>query len=374
MALPEFLTTETEEVILTRMLARIDDDIDKSEGSYIWDSCSSVAGELAILKADMTDFLQRGFAQTTFDEYLDARCAEKGITRNEAQKATGKVTFTGTEGTTIPSGTGVATPADRVLNISSIEFVTVGQVVIPSGGTVDANITAVVAGSGGEVLENTITVLSQSINGVASVTNAAKTEGGEDIETDESLLNRYLIKVRKPGTSGNQADYETWCGEITGVGGVKILPRWNGGGTVKAFLLGTNKKPADGAIVTAAQTEIDPTPGQGLGKAPIGASFTAVAATGVDIDITATVVLSGKTLEEVQLAFESALDAYLAELAFVELPYSPDVKYVRVGSQLLDILGVTDYSNLLINGSTGNITINASAGQVAIRGDVTLSV
>ena len=371
MALPSFLAGETEEAILARMLARIPDDLDKSEGSYLWDACSASAGEFAIMKIDMGNFLERGFAQTTFGEYLDYRCGEKGITRKAAQKAIDSVTFTGTEGTIIPSGTIVATPADRVLNVSSVEFSTVGQVTIPVEGIVDANIIALIAGKSGNVLANTITVLSQSINGVSAVNNALKAEDGEDIESDAALLVRYLVKVRNPGTSGNKADYKIWAGEVTGVGGVHVDPLWNGNGTVKLYILGTDMKPADAVIITNTQTYIDPVPEQGEGKAPIGATVTVVAGTAININVSAAVMLEDKTLEEVQTAFSAALDAYLSTLAFVESPFNPDVKYVRIGSLLLDIDGVQDYTNLLVNSDTANIVIGT--GEVAVKGTVTLS-
>jgi len=58
---------------------------------------------------------------------------------------------------------------------------------------------------------------------------------------------------------------------------------------------------------------------------------------------------------------------YLSELAFSS---DPAVRYVRIGSLLLDTPGVQDYANLQINGGSGNVTI--SQGQVAVIGTVTL--
>ncbi len=374
MTLPDFLADETESVILTRMLARLPEDLDKSEGSYLWDALSASAGEFRQLKIEMSEFLSRGFASMTFGEYLDMRCEEKGIPRNTAEKATGKVTFTGVYRISIPSGTRVATPADPTLNIPSVEFVTVGLATIPVEGVVEVNIEAVVAGTGGNVLADKITVLSQPISGVSAINNDDDTEGGVNIENDTSLLIRYLQKVQNPGTSGNKSDYKTWAMEISGVGDVVVDPLWNGRGTVKLFLLGLDKKPAVVDIVNEVQEYIDPvaSSGEGDGKAPVGATVTASAATGININITATVALSGKTLAETQAAFILAIDGYLKSLAFATL-ISPDVKYVKVGSILLDIVGVQDYTSLLVNTGTANIPIDKASGEVAIRGTVTLS-
>ena len=371
MSLPDFLTTETYDVILTRLLAAVSDDIDKSEGSYIYDALAAAAVEMAQMKIDMQNFLARGFASTTFDEYLDYRVEEHGLTRKGAVKATGTVTFTGTSGTVIPSGTVVATPADPMLTVAAIEFVTTAAVTIPAGGSVSATIQASVAGEDGNVLAGTITVMGTYISGVSAVTNASATTGGTDIESDAALLARYLTKVQNPGTSGNKADYKNWALEVAGVGDAQVIPLWNGNGTVKVVLIDDDGAPVSSTIVDAVQAYISPTSGTGEGEAPIGATVTAAAATAVNINVTATIIRTGtKTLAEIKTAFETALINYLTSIAFSD---DTTVRYVRIGSMLLDTTGVQDYtpSSLLVNTGTANITI--SAGQVAVKGTVTLS-
>lgn len=367
--LPDFLTTETWSAILERMLAEVPDDIDKSEGSYIYDALAAAATELAQMKIDMGNFLARGFASTTFGEYLDLRGEEHGLTRREAVAATGQVTFTGTVGITIPEGTIVATPADPMLSVAAIEFVTNAEATIPEGGTVDIDIEASVAGESGNVLAGTITVLASSVSGITAVTNASATSGGEEEEMDSALLSRYRAKVQDPGTSGNKADYQNWALEVPGVGDVQVIPIWDGNGTVKVVLVDEDKLSADPAVVTAVQNYIAPDPEMGEGKAPIGATVTVVAATAVDIDVSATVTLNGaKTLSEVQTAFEAALTEYLKSIAFAD---DPKVKYVKIGSLLLDVPGVSDYSSLLVNSGTSNINIEND--EVAVKGTVSLT-
>jgi len=366
--LPEYLTDQTYETILQRMLDTLPSDLDKSEGSFIWDALSPAAIELALAAIWAQEVLRRGFAGTTFGAYLDLRCEEHGITRRPAVKATGQVTFTGTPGTVIPAGTQVSTVGSEAA--PAIFFVTKSDATIGAGGTVTVDIEAVEAGASGNVAAGTITMLAQPVAGVTAVTNAAATSGGTDTEDDESLLARLLAKVRNPGTSGNKADYINWALEVSGVSGVQVIPLWNGPGTVKVVLLGTDKKPASADVVQAVQNYIAPTSGTGEGKAPIGASVTVVAATPVNINVSATVVLTGtKTLEEVQAAFEKALDDYLASIAFAS---DPTVRYVKIGSLLLDMEGVQDYSNLLVNNGTANVVINL--GEVPVRGTVTLGV
>lgn len=365
--LPPFLEDQTYENILQRMLDALPADLDKSEGSFIYDALAPVAAELARAAIWAQEVLRRGFAQTTFGQYLDLRAAEHGLTRRPAVKATGQVVFTGTPGTVIPSGTKVSTVGSEAA--PAIFFVTTQEVTIGQDGSATANIEAVEAGSKGNVAAGAIKLLAQPIGGVTGVINPVPTTGGADEEDDASFLARFLQRVRQPGTSGNKADYINWALEVPGVGGVQVIPLWNGPGTVKVVLLGTDKKPASAEIVQAVQNYIDPDPAMGEGKAPIGASVTVAAATPVAINVSATVVLTGtKTIQEVQAAFEKALDEYLASIAFTS---DPSVRYVKIGSLLLDTEGVQDYSNLLVNGGTANIAVGL--GEVAVRGVVTLS-
>ncbi|MBO8169359.1 MAG: baseplate J/gp47 family protein [Thermoanaerobacteraceae bacterium] len=365
--LPSYLEDQTFEAILQRMLDALPDDWDKSEGNPIYNALAPVAAELAQAAIWAQEVLRRGFAQTTFGQYLDLRAAEHGLTRKSATKATGQVTFTGTPGTVIPAETQVSTEGSEAA--PAIFFTTTEEVTIGEDGAATASIEAVETGASGNVAAGTITMLAQPVTGVTSVTNTSATTGGTDEETDESLLERFLQKVRQPGTSGNKADYINWALEVSGIGGAQVIPLWNGPGTVKVVLLGTDKKPASTEVVQAVQNYIAPTSGTGEGKAPIGADVTVVAATPVEINISAIVVLTGtKTLQEVQATFEKALDDYLASIAFAS---DPTVRYVKIGSLLLDTEGVQDYSNLLVNNGTANVTIGLD--EVAVRGTVTLN-
>jgi uncharacterized phage protein gp47/JayE len=367
--LPDFLTDENENVILYRMLARVSDDIDKSEGSYIYDALAGVANEIVRMKVDMGEYLNRGFAGSTFGEYLDARCDEHGITRKSAVKATGQVRFTGAAGTVIPAGTTVCTAANALTDSRAVEFVTGTEAAIQAEGFADVYIEAGEAGKAGNVASRTITIIATPVPGVSSVSNESPTTGGADVESDDAIRARFFEKVRAPGTSGNRADYIQWAGEVSGVGAVQVIPLWNGPGTVKVVLLDSDKQPVSQTVVYDAQSYLDPDPGSGEGKAPIGAAVTVEAAFPVTVDVAASVALTGtKTLAEIQYFFEAALTEYLQSIAFAG---DPTVRYVRIGSLLLDTEGVQDYSNLTVNSGTSNVSVNT--GEVAIKGTVTLS-
>lgn len=370
MTLPNFLEEETEATILQRMLGNVPDDLDCSEGSYIYDALAAVTQEVVQLKINMAEYLRRGFASTTFGEYLNLRCEEHGLARRPAVKASGQVVFFGVSGTAIYSGTRVAVPANLTLGIPAIEFVTREDATVGTGGTTDpVNIEAVLAGTSGNVLAHTITALVTNVSGIFSVVNSAPTIGGEDIEKDSILLSRYLTKVRTPGTSGNKADYRNWALEIAGVGDAQVIPVWNGNGTVKVVLIDDDKNPAVQSVIDDVQNHISPNPELGEGRAPIGADVTVAAAEAVAINVSATVIRTGiKTLDEIKEAFEAELTDYIKSIAFSS---DPTVRYVRIGSLLFDTQGVQDYFNLSVNSGISNVSI--STGQVAVTGTVTLN-
>jgi uncharacterized phage protein gp47/JayE len=264
-ALPDYLTEQTDEAILQRMLATLSPDLDKAEGSFTWDALAPAAIELAVAAIWAQEVLRRGFASTVASTtpgdvtaYLDLRCEEHGVTRRAAVKATGQVTLSGTAGTVVPAGTRVATPADAASGAASVEYSTTTAVTLDGGGSGNVAVEAVEAGSVGNVGAGSISILSVPVAGVAGVTNAAGTTGGLDVEDDISLLARYLQRVQNPSAGGNKADYVAWAGEVAGVGGVSVVPVRDGAGTVSVAIVNTTKAPAGQDLVDEVQNYIAP--------------------------------------------------------------------------------------------------------------------
>ncbi|WP_447515594.1 baseplate J/gp47 family protein, partial [Clostridioides difficile] len=71
---------------------------------------------------------------------------------------------------------------------------------------------------------------------------------------------------------GNIQNYKDEVNKIQDVGGAKVYPVWDGGGTVKLVIINSNFKVPSSDLVNLVQEEIDPIghQGQGLGLAPIG--------------------------------------------------------------------------------------------------------
>jgi len=254
--LPEYLTDQTFETILARLLSYVPDNYDKSQGSFVYDALAPVAAELTQATIWAQEVLRRGFAQTTFGTYLDLRAEEHGLSRIPASKATGYVTFFGDSGTVIPEGTIVSTPSSELA--PAVFFRTTTQAVISDAGEVSVPIEALNEGIEGNVAAGTITVLSTPIQGVARIENQQTTSGGADTEDDASLLARYLEWVRNPSAGGNKADYVKWALEVAGVGSVSVVPLKYGNGTVSVAIVDKDMQPASEELVQRVQEHIAP--------------------------------------------------------------------------------------------------------------------
>lgn len=372
MTVPVYLdsTTNTEEAIRQRMLDRVPSDIDKTEGSYVWDSLAPVAMELVFVSLLAQYVLEMSFAQTSTGSYLTYRAAEHGVIRRAAVAATGKISITGTANSTIPRGLLLATEGDETQDVTSIQFETTESVVLDASGAGEASIEAVLAGTSGNVPAERIVLLLSTNQNVKAIANHESISGGLDEEDDDTLRDRYLEKVRFPGTSGNIADYKQWAKEVSGVTDVHVIPLWNGPGTVKLVILGPNKLPPNAALIAAVQDYIAPT-NEGDRKAPIGATVSVVPAETLSINVNATILIDSSviiSLAEIRENFTTDLTNYLSSLAFK----ADTIRYSRIGSLLIEQTGVVDYINFTINGGTSNIPVMEN--QVAIIGIVTVNV
>lgn len=342
---------QTEQIIMNRMLNKITSPVYKGEGSFIWDALSPVSNEFAMRYMDLDSLLRIAFAQTSYGKYLDYIGGMLGVERKLAAKAIGSVAFSGTDGVFISQNTLVAT-------VGGYQYRTDANCTITAGAAT-VTITAAEAGSAYDMPPRAICRLTVSINGVTGVTNAAVVDGGTEDEADDDYRARILLKAQTPATSGNVYHYQQWALETSGVGAAKVIPVWNGAGTVKVVIINENKKGASQIIVDACAEHIE-------GERPVGANVTVVSATELPVNIVVALSLdTGVEQSSAVAAIEAAVEEYLAEIAF-EKNY---VSYAKIGGIILDTAGVLDYSGLTINAGIENVTIGAE--QVAVLGAVT---
>ena len=331
----------TYDVILEDMLSRVGSNVDKREGSVIYDALAPCAYHLAQNYFYLDVFFDLVSGDTAVDIFLDRVVTDYGISRKVATYAIRKIITSGE----VDIGTrwGIN---DTSYTITSL---------------LSENVYSATCEQLGE-LGNSYSGVLENIDNVSGIT-ATLTDiilSGENVETDDALRTRFYAQVQSAGTSGNKYDYRNWALEVPGCGDAKVYPLWDGAGTVKVLVVDENMT-IDAAIPGAVADYIETV-------RPIGAIVTVVSPASLSINITANITLNGtKTLADVQVAFMTSLTTYLQETVFEV--YS--VSYAKIGSLLLAAAGVEDYDTLQVNGGTANITIGDT--QMPICGTVTLT-
>ncbi|WP_028988021.1 baseplate J/gp47 family protein [Thermicanus aegyptius] len=354
---------QTYEAILQRMLNRVPADVDKREGSIIYDALAPAAAELAQMYIELDTNMRLTFADTSSGEYLTRRAAEIGISRKPATKARRRGFFYDGNNALMDVPIGSRFRIDDVIFVA-VEKLAVGDFVLECE----------TAGEVGNVPSGDMLPIDY-INGLSKAVVADIIERGAEEEDDESLRRRYFDNLRGQAFGGNIADYKSKTLAIEGVMAVKVYPVWNGPGTVKLVILGANYLPADSGLVDRVQNDMDPPPqGEGYGIAPIGHVVTVESAAGVSINVETTLTLdTGYTTASVMPDVTAKIEAYLDELRKSWQDTNQTiVRVALIDARILDVPGVLDVTGTKLNGVAANVTLASDEvpvlGQVMING------
>ncbi len=237
---------QTDQTILRRMLDTVPNDVDKREGSVIYDALAPAAIELAQMYAELDTNVQLSFGETASGDFLEKRAAEFGVDRRDASFARRRGLFydRSDDPFDVPLGSRFA--------ISDVSYTVTAQE--HPGRFV---LTCETAGAVGNRHFGALLPIDY-IDGLAGAELTDVLIPGEDEESDDSLRARYLAKTRSPSAGGNKADYVNWTLEVAGVGGVSVVPVRDGPGTVSVAIIDSAGNPASQALVDAVQTYIAP--------------------------------------------------------------------------------------------------------------------
>ena len=273
--------------------------ISTDTGSFVDIIASPIAYEIWNCTQRLNLFASIMTMDTSDGEYVIKKCRDYGIERKESERAGGYLTFSGEEGAIIPAGTVCKTSDGR-------RYYTLGEGIIENGSCIIEAVSEE-AGEMQNALAGEINHFEATPDGIVSVTNERAFEGGVDIESIESMKERYFQKVRNSPASGNAEDYRKWAMETGGVYGARVIPLWDGPGTVKVILVGENNTEVDADIVEDAQNYID-------SVKPIGAAVTVESCTKEEISISAEVELKYEaTLSDVEKTVKNNIKNYFAD-------------------------------------------------------------
>lgn len=327
-----------EEDLLKEMLEKIPNDLDKREGSsLIYNALAPAAQEISRLRSDMDRFLEYTFASPNIpDEYLDKRCVEHGIERKSATCAIKLGTFYDTEDNLIDIPLKFRFSMDKT-NYIATERIEKGkykmqcELIGTKGNYPSGNLLPIeyIEGLGKGVLGETI------LDGV-------------DTESNESLFNRLMVKVRTPSTSGNKYDYLNWALSVNGVGDAKVKPLWNGNGTVKVLITDTDGRAPVEDLIKKVSDVIEE-------KRPIGATVTVAGIKEVNIKISTKVILQeGSVLEAIKDMIISNINSYFKKISLK----TNIIRFNRIVNCILDVDGIEDYKEITVNGEQNDISLS----------------
>lgn len=341
---------QTEQVILMRMLNKIPDDLDKREGSIIYNALAPAAQEVARMYSDMDYFLKCTFASPDMPpKLLDLRVAEEGLKREKATYAIKKGYFYNEENELIDI------PLNSRFSIEDFNFIAVEKI-----STGLYKMQCETTGIEGNSITGSLIPI-EYIEDLSIATLGELIIPGEDVESNQSLFNRYVEHLNEKPYGGNIADYKINTRAIEGVGTVKVFPIWNGGGTVKIIFLDSDYSIPTTELIDKVQTILDPVQnqGKGFGIAPVGHVVTVNGAKNIDITINTKLLLKrGLTIGQVQEDIKKIINDYFKELRKKwDAEDNTIVRISQIEARILNIEGIADLFNTSINGKEENLSL-----------------
>lgn len=333
----------TYEEILQRCLDRIPNSFDKRQGSIIYDALAPCCVELAQMYIQLESIYDLVFIDTSVGEALDALVRQNGVTRKGATNAIRLGEFN----MIVPVGS----------RFSDGEYTYIVVENIPN--TNNSKLRCEQAGVVGNSYYGSLTPITY----LRDLTKAELTDIidlGDNVESDEELRERYMQLVTAPQFGGNVSDYKNKVKSLEGVGGCKVIPIWNGGGTVKLIITNTQGGVPTETLVNEIQNAIDPTQDQtGTGIAPVGHIVTVVGAEALEIEVEASFTLqAGVTAQDIQDSVNEVIDNYFTALSKQwDSEENLIVRVSQIETRLLGVSGVLDVTDTTLNGSTANISL-----------------
>ena len=345
-------------VILERMLDRVPNDIDKREGSIVYDALAPAALELARFYSALDNVIDETFADTAGREMLVRRAAERGIIPFSETFAIVRGEFN------------TAVPIGARFSINELRYAVTERI-----SETEYRLTCEAAGSKGNLAGGDLL----PVDYIERLTSAKITGviiPGEDDEDTEHLRKRYFDSIETRSYGGNVADYRRAVLSIQGVGGVKVFPVHYGPGSVRLVIQDYRMLVPSAELLSEIKNILDPEQHQGLGYGlvPIGHAVTVEAVTAQTINISAHFKMErGYVFGDIRESVENILDEYFKELsAKWDSSEFLVVNASQIETRILNMNQdkISDISNLKINNSSARSEI-ILADFIPLRGDVT---
>lgn len=318
--------------LLERMLSRVDDTRDKREGSIIYDAQAPASIELSLVYMTLDWILKNIYGDTADREGLKAVARDRALTLFPATQAIVKGEFN------------IELPLNARFNFDKLNFMAT-KFLSKEDEYYYYELTCEEIGGIGNVPYGKLIPI-ENINGLKHAIIVGVIKPGEEEEDTEDFRERYFRHINTNAYGGNIDQYLDWTHAIEGVGGVKVYPVWNGGGTVKIVFTDSNYNSPANELIEKVQEILDPVPNnqKGFGLAPIGHLVTVEGAKKKDLNLSLNVTLRDnfeKTGLEAKI--KKILEPYFLQLRKEwEKDKSTIVRVSKLESLILDIDGIID--------------------------------
>lgn len=362
---------------LNLMLDNVPNDIDKREGSIIYDALAPAAMVSAQQSLSLANIIRETYIKTAQGEFLDYRAVEHGTNRYVATNTEVKAKFNDDDGNPVNVEVG-----DRFASIAeSPIFYTVSKANDDGTAEMQAEEAGTSANSYlGQVLPVTPND-SLSWAEIVEITIPARDE-----ENDEHLRARLLNTNSWVAYGGNVADYLDMTSKISDVGATQVYPVWNGPGTVKLVILNNNLMPASQTLIKKVKEEIDPEDNetQGYGLAPIDHQVTVVAPETFEVNITMNVTIAeNANIDTIRTNIKASLEELFKSLrkdwstidSVTGRGYKLTVYRSKILSRVMTLEGVTNATMPQLNGKDEDLQLvfNNTTSQLPVLGEVTVN-
>lgn len=363
---------------LRKMLDAVPDNVDKREGSIIYDALAPAALVMGQQSLDMANVIKETYIKTASGEFLDYRAIEHGTSRYPATQTEAKAKVLNDK----------KEPLDNVQigdKFASIGDSPIFYAVTKINSDLTIELTAEVKGSSANsYIGQILPVTPNDLLSWAEITEI--TAPARDVESDDHLRARLLSSQSWIAYGGNVADYLDMTSKIDEVGAAQIYPTWNGGGTVKVVILNNDLMPASASLVQKVKNALDPEDKQaeGYGLAPIDHAVTVTAPEKLIVNIDISVKIDDtKVTRYVKDSINQAIEGYFQSLREdwsdinqrLGRGYEQTIYRSKILSQVMLTEGVVNAKLPSLNGKDADIDLvfSNSKSQLPVVGTVTIN-
>jgi Uncharacterized homolog of phage Mu protein gp47 len=344
----------TYEVLLERMLARVGTDVDKSEGSLIFNALAPEAWELTQAYIAIEHVYDTTFADTAPREELIRRGKERGLEPDPATYAILKAVFN------------IDIEIGKRFSLDDLNYIVTEKI-----DTGIYKIQCETAGTAGNKKFGTLTPI-EFIDGLENADITELLIPAKDEEETEAYRTKYFASFNSQAFGGNKADYIEKTESLQGVGRAKYYRATANRSFITIQIINSEYAVPSTELINLVQTTLDPTQNQGAGEglAPIGHVVKVEGVVAQIINIASSFTLkAGYVWNDIANNVNTCLDNYFIELAkeWADLN-NIIIRISQIEAKLLSVVGIEDIANTSINGSQTNLTLDSNA--IPVRGNI----